>query len=86
MDRDRHPGRADPNPADPNRYEFQANEKDGKVNFFPIFQYAVKNTEKISTFDTDEKVKCKVSMLLLKVKNSDFPTCVLCKTGGRPLF
>jgi hypothetical protein len=68
MDRDRHPGHADPDPADPNRYEFQAKEKAGKVNFFPIFQYAVKNTEKINTFDTDEKVKCKVSMLLLKVK------------------
>jgi hypothetical protein len=29
-------------PADPKRYQFQANEKAGKVNFFPIFQYAVK--------------------------------------------
>jgi hypothetical protein len=31
---DRHPGHADPDPAAPDRYQFQANEKFDKLNFF----------------------------------------------------
>ncbi len=43
---DRHPGHADPHPADPDRYQFQANEKIDKLNFCPEkFRYAVQNTE-----------------------------------------
>ncbi len=32
---ERHPGHAHPNPTDHNRYQFQANEKVYKVDFFP---------------------------------------------------
>ncbi len=34
-DRDWHSGHADPDPADPNRFQFQANEKGDKLYFFP---------------------------------------------------
>jgi hypothetical protein len=58
LDRDRHPGHADLNPADPNRYQFQANEKAGKVNFFPDnFNMLSKTQKNYDTFDTDEKGK-----------------------------
>ncbi len=44
-DRGRNPGHADLDPADPDRYQFQANEKVEKLKFFPRkFQYSVKNT------------------------------------------
>ncbi len=33
-DRDRHPRQNDPDPADPERYQFHAIEKVGKLNFF----------------------------------------------------
>jgi len=33
-DRDRHPGHADPDPADPDRYQVQANEEVDKLNPF----------------------------------------------------
>jgi hypothetical protein len=34
-DREWHPGHADPDQADPNRFQFQANEKGDKLYFFP---------------------------------------------------
>jgi hypothetical protein len=49
---DRHPAYADPNPADPDRYHFQAKEKVDKLNFFPVkFQYAGQSNENYDTFE-----------------------------------
>jgi hypothetical protein len=41
-----HPGHAHPDSADPDQYQFQANEKVDKVNNSRKYQYAVQNTEK----------------------------------------
>jgi hypothetical protein len=50
-DPDQHPGHSNPDPTDKDWYQFQANKKVEKLNFFPgKFQYAGKNTENIETF------------------------------------
>ncbi len=50
----------DPDQLDPDRYQFQANDKVDKLYFLKQvisrkFQYSVQNTENFYTFDTDEK-------------------------------
>ncbi len=55
---DRHALDADPDPADPDRYQVQANEKVDKFNLFQkISLFSAKNTKKIYTFDIDDKDK-----------------------------
>jgi hypothetical protein len=46
--RDRHPGHADPDPANPDRYQVQANENVEKLNFFPENFNIVSKIMKIS--------------------------------------
>jgi hypothetical protein len=81
---DRHPGHADPDPADPDRYQFQAYEKVDKGNFFPQnFNIPVlsKKILKIMTHLTlMRKIKqCKA----VTKKNKKFLFFNMCKTWGR---
>ncbi len=53
-DRDRHPGRRNPDPADPDQYHFQTNVKVDKLDFFSRNSNMVSKIKKIiDTFDTD---------------------------------
>jgi hypothetical protein len=56
-DPDQNPGHIDPDPADPDRYQFQTNEK-VKLNFFQkISLWCPKCPENYNIFYTNEKDK-----------------------------
>jgi hypothetical protein len=61
-DRDRHPGHADPDPADPYGYQLEANEKVDKLNFFPEKFYMLTKILKFLTMMSKRK-HCKLAML-----------------------
>jgi hypothetical protein len=65
QDRDRNPDHADSDPADSDRYQFQADENVDKLNFFPENFNMLSKILKIATYLTlVRKIKhCKLAML-----------------------